>query len=107
MILVGVIVWSFIKNKRAEKERKQQELDEYEKHQQIDESVMEVNWDEIEKKYVEQSSSVSQKKLYNPGMVDNETISPILIPFQRPNAIDKISISGARNYKVQKPDSEA
>ncbi|KAG2208289.1 hypothetical protein INT47_006145 [Mucor saturninus] len=107
LILVGVIVLSFIKKKRAKEERKRQELEEYERQRQIVEPIMEVNWDEIEKKYVEQSNSLSQKRSLTPGMTDDTIINPMPIRFQRPNAMDKNGIYGTKNYRVQKPDGGA
>lgn len=84
---------------------------------------MEVNWDEIEKKYVElpmSTASPGSHFIYSPQLsddtttvIDNNSVtnprSPMLIQqgfdIQRPNAIDEDGPNGVTSHQLlQKPD---
>ncbi|KAG2194103.1 hypothetical protein INT47_011771 [Mucor saturninus] len=122
LLVVGASVFWFMRKKKAGNEKKRQELEEHERQQRMVEPTMEVNWDEIEKKYVELPSPISYKQTYSPHLADDVTTcvdgnsevhntSPMLIQqgvqFQRPNAIDENDIPDTTIYKLQKPDGGA
>lgn len=81
---------------------------------------MEVDWDEIDKNYLEVPSSIGFKlSSCSPNISDDTTIcvngsstlcniSPSRIQqgskFQRPNAIDENEIPDTTIYRIQKPD---
>lgn len=92
---------------------------EQQRNQQKEEPLMEVNWEEIDKKYVEVPTYPVRHSNYSPQLADDTTVaynssvpdslSPMLVrkglETQRPDGIDEGSPSFAnRNQLLQKPD---
>lgn len=112
--MIAAIAFWLIKRKRADKEKKQCEIDEYGRQKQINEPVMEVNWDEIEKKYAElpmshkiystHSLQIPDDIAYVGGDSGTKLINPMLIQrgneVQCPDAIEGMDFPDVRNYKL-------
>lgn len=126
--IIGIRLCLRRKRRKAKKQRAKEEAHEAEIKQQqqkdgLNEEVMEVNWDEIEKKYIEISGSHLG---YTPKLADDITATlvddnseytrsgspmmhnkhhPSMVSHQRPDAIEEENATTPHHYiQLQKPD---
>ncbi|KAI7893495.1 uncharacterized protein EV154DRAFT_561240 [Mucor mucedo] len=106
-IILGMIVLWYRKKKKIDEKKRQLEIEEHERQQRIDDPANEVDWDDLDKRYFEMSSTIYHKKSYSPLLASEATTSLTAILSQRPDAVDKNDITTSSNYTVQKPDGGA
>ncbi|KAG2203959.1 hypothetical protein INT47_007542 [Mucor saturninus] len=119
IIGIAIIFFCFIRKRKPKtKGQETKEVENPQREDQVKEPVMEVNWDDIEKKYVEIPDDPSAKKNYLSSQTDLVVESVALVPntnngrlsekFQRPQAVEVNKVTGIRvGLSAQKPDGNA